>query len=265
MNDKNEIIVPEEDIQIIESNVAQMESAAIDIQISTAKAYPRVLSDVREKVLTLATIDQETAVSCHYAKPVGGKQIVGPSVRLAEIIVATYGNLRCKSYVVDEKLKSVTVRADAWDLESNSAISVEVTRSLMNKLGKRYPDHLVITTSNAALAIAYRNAVYKIVPMSLFKDQTNKIKAVAAGSGKTLQQQAVDCVNAFADYKIDEKEFLQIANLRRLDDITVDDIIGMRSVYTSLKDGSIKKSDLLKKAKGKSDLGDAEMEESKNG
>jgi len=249
------IVIPEEDVQIVESNAAKMEGAAIDMQISTAHAYPRVVSRVREQVLALATIDQVTAIAMHYAKPVGGKPIVGPSVRLAEIIVATYGNLRCKSYVVEEKQKTVTVRADAWDLQNNSAISVEVTRSLMTKNGKRYPDHLVATTTNAALAIAFRNSVFKVVPMSLFKDQTDKIKSVAAGEGQTLQQQTMACVEAFAEYKISQDEFCTIAKLRRIDDITIDDIIGMRSVYTSLKDNAITKAELLNEKK-KSTLGE---------
>jgi len=133
------------------------------------------------------------------------------------------------------------------------------------KTGQRFADHLVNTTTQAALAIAYRNAVFKIVPMSLFNDQMVKIKEVALGKGQTLQQQTMACIEAFKDYKINQDEFLTIANLRRIDDITVDDIIGMRGIYTSLKEGALKKSDLLKKANGKSDLGEAEQNEKKEG
>lgn len=263
MNDEV-TVVPDEDIVLVEPTaIALMEGAAIDKQISTAHAYPRVISAVREEVLTLATVDQSTAVAMHYAKPAGKKKIVGPSVRLAEIIVASYGNLRVKSYVVEEKLKSVTVRGECWDLQKNTGCCIEVTRSLMDKYGKRYPDHLVVTTTQAAIAIAFRNAVYKTVPMSLFNEQIKQIKQVAIGEGKTLQEQAIACVGAFKDFKIDKDEFCQIANLRKIDDISVDEIIAMRSIYTSLKEGTITKSELLKKGSKKSDLGDAEMEEEK--
>lgn len=240
-----------EQVQAIEAEVVEitalqeMEKAAVDIQISTAKQYPRVISRVREKVLELATVDQLTAASCHYAKPVGGKKVVGPSIRMAEIVVAAYGNLRSKAYLAEESHRTIKCRAECWDLESNSASAIEVTRSIMDKHGQRYKDHVVVNTINAGLSIAYRNAVFKIVPMSLFNSETHQIKQVAAGEGLTLQEQAKKCLEAFKEFKINKDEFLKVANLRKIDDITIDDIIGMRGTYSQLKDGLITKEELL--------------------
>ena len=55
-----------QDLQVVPTNTAMiMEQAQLDTQIVTAKRFPRVISDVREKMLTLATVDKETAIACH--------------------------------------------------------------------------------------------------------------------------------------------------------------------------------------------------------
>jgi hypothetical protein len=62
----------------------------LDIQINTAKAYPRSVKSFLEEAKMLATANQETAASCFYSLPRKDKngkqvQITGPSIRLAEI------------------------------------------------------------------------------------------------------------------------------------------------------------------------------------
>ena len=43
--------------------------------------------------------DPKTAEGCFFSLPRGGKRLEGPSIRLAEICAATYGNLRCGSRI----------------------------------------------------------------------------------------------------------------------------------------------------------------------
>ena len=62
--------------------------AEIDVQISTAKAFPRSLTMFIQKATSMATLTEEIAASCSYALPRGGKNLEGPSVRLAEIVCA---------------------------------------------------------------------------------------------------------------------------------------------------------------------------------
>ena len=47
------------------------ERASIDLQIATAKQYPRSLAQFTENSVAYATIDEETAESCIYRRPVG--------------------------------------------------------------------------------------------------------------------------------------------------------------------------------------------------
>ena len=122
-------------LQVEAPNPAQLvasldraERANIDIQVSTAKQYPRSISRCANNAVALVTMDKDTAQSCGYALPRGGKPITGPSVHLAKIIAQQYGNLRAEAKVVEITDKHVVSRGTAWDLENNYAVSFEVRR-----------------------------------------------------------------------------------------------------------------------------------------
>ena len=161
-------------LQVEAPNPAQLvasldraERANIDIQVSTAKQYPRSISRCANNAVALVTMDKDTAQSCGYALPRGGKPITGPSVHLAKIIAQQYGNLRAEAKVVEITDKQVVSRGTAWDLENNYAVSFEVRRSIVGKNGNRFSDDMITVTGNAANSIAYRNAIFGIVPKSI--------------------------------------------------------------------------------------------------
>ena len=93
----------EEDVKIIETTGVEVfeaqERAAIDSQVATAKRYPRSLRRVLDNSIVIATMNQDTAKTCRYAKPVAGKTINGPSVHLARIICQQYGNIRVQQRI----------------------------------------------------------------------------------------------------------------------------------------------------------------------
>ena len=149
-------------LQLVET-IDSAERANIDIQVSTARAYPRNLSRCINNSIATATMDRETAQTCGYALPRGGKPITGPSVHLAKLIVAQYGNMRIDARVIAINEREVVSRGMAWDLESNNAYAVEVRRSIIGKNG-RFSDDMITVTGNAANAIALRNAVFAVIP-----------------------------------------------------------------------------------------------------
>ena len=86
--------------EIIEVKQAEMLQAInrseVDMQIATAKQYPRDLPTVLNKIETYATMDTETAEDCFYALRRQGadgeaQAIEGLSVRMAEIIASAWG------------------------------------------------------------------------------------------------------------------------------------------------------------------------------
>jgi hypothetical protein len=143
-------------------------------QIMSAKRYPRNVEQFLKNAKEFSTINKDVAQSCGYSIPRKDKDgttkyIMGASVRLAEIAAQCYGNLRVAVNLLPESNDHVTAQALAWDLESNVAIKIETRRPITStnkKTGKpfRYSTDMINITSNAATSIAYRNAIFRIVP-----------------------------------------------------------------------------------------------------
>ena len=235
------------DIEAIEAS----QRAEYDIQIATAKRYPRNLARVKENCLAIVTMDKETAEACRYTLPRGGKTLSGPSVHLARIIAQQYGNIRVDAKVKQITEKQVISEAVAFDLETNYAVRIEVRRSIWvdSKITKdgtripahRYNDDMITVTGNAASAISFRNAVLAVIPKGLTDicygsalrqitgDLTSEDKIIAA------RTKAVDYFKT--TYNVTEDQVLKALNLRSVNQIREEQIADMRGIIQALRDG----------------------------
>lgn len=214
------------------------ESASdVDIQVTTARRFPRSIRNFQSKALSYATLDTETAESCFYVLERGDKPIKGPSVRLAEIVVACWGNIRSQSTVIDIGPKFVTAKGTCWDLENNTAVSVEVQRRITGKNGKRYGDDMIAVTSNAACAIALRNAIFKVVPFALVKPIYDKARLVAVGDEKTLADRRQRMVVHFSKMGVKLEMILAKVGKPSIEDFDLDDLEKMIGLSTAIRDG----------------------------
>lgn len=166
MNDTTQII------ELIQpSALESMERAQTDVQITTAKRFPRTLSTVKKNMMEFATLDEETAASCFYTLTRkgrdGAKQIQGPSVRMAEIALSCYQNVRAGARIIANDGKTITAQGVCHDLQNNVSVSVEVKRRITDKSGNAFSEDMQVVTGNAACAIALRNATFKVIPGAL--------------------------------------------------------------------------------------------------
>lgn len=232
----NEVTVVQQNAQ--EQTALYLQTKAeIDTQIATAKAFPRSEKMFIDKALSMATITEEIAQSCIYALPRGGKPIEGPSVRLAEIIVASYGNLRASARVVDNDGKMITSQGVCHDLENNTAVSVDVKRRITGKDGKTFNDDMQVVTGNAANAIAFRNAVFKVVPMAYTNAIFDKVKEVARGTAATLSERRGKAVTWFNEQGVKNEQICEALGIKRVEDIDLDKLSTLTGMRQALKDG----------------------------
>jgi hypothetical protein len=166
----NQNAVQHVELEIVQPTALEsIERANVDMQISTAKKYPRSLALVKGRMMDLATLDQETAESCFYKLNRQGKSIEGPSIRLAEIAASSFGNIRYGARVISNDGKKITAQGFSHDLETNVYCAVEISRRITNRDGMTYSEDMQVVTGNAACAIALRNAMFKVVPFALVK------------------------------------------------------------------------------------------------
>jgi hypothetical protein len=218
--------------------IEAIQRAEIDMQVATAHRYPRAaISVIKKKMLDFATIDEETAESCFYSLPRDGKTIQGPSVRLAEIAVACYGNLRAASRVISNDGRILTSQAACHDLENNNLVSVEVQRRITTKSGKTFSDDMVVTAGNAANSIAFRNAVFKVIPGAIYKPVYDAARQVAVGSASTLATKRVKVVARLNSMEVDTPRILARLQRPSVDDITLEDLEILIGAGTAIRDG----------------------------
>lgn len=231
------------------ASLDRAERANIDIQVSTAKQYPRSLSRCANNAVVIATMDKETAQSCGYALPRGGKPITGPSVHLAKIVAQQYGNLRAEAKVVEITDKQIVSRGTAWDLENNYAVAFEVRRSIIGKTGNRFSDDMITVTGNAANSIAYRNAIFGIVPKSItdkaYKAAQHLITGDLSDEEKLIKRRDGAIKHFIDTYAITEEEVVKLCGKHTVNQIQADEIALLLGFAQSLKDGDTTVEELM--------------------
>lgn len=232
-------LIPAESIHQEPTLAVSLARAEIDQQISTARAYPRSIDRAVKNIITLATLDEETAEECIYALPRGGKPITGPSARLAEIIASQWGNNRVSARVVhvDRTEKYVEAEGLFHDLENNSATTARVRRRLSDKGGRLLSEDMIIVTGNAACAIAKRNAVLGGVPKGVWRRAYEYAAQVIAGTAETLVVTREKTMKAFAAFGVAPDRVCAALGLAGVDDIKVEHVPTLRGMYAALKNG----------------------------
>lgn len=245
MNNSNEKsnteLVP---VEVLETNPVQsfanvdvIIKAELDNQITTARAFPRSIDNFIHKAKSLALYDLETAESCFYSLPRDGKMVEGPSVRLAEIIFSTYGNLRAGSQVISNDGKKLVSRGYCHDLETNVMVSMEVTRRITYKTGKTYNEDMQVVTGNAANAISFRNAIFKVIPMSLTKSIISEIKKLIKGTIKDIKTRRNQALLYFEKLGVKKEKIFEILEVKGLEDIGEDELLTLIGFVNAINNG----------------------------
>ena len=218
--------------------LATLNKSELDMQITTAKQYPRSLTQFKQDVLEMTTLDEETAAGMFYVIPRDGKKIEGPSVRLAEVVASSWGNLRCGARIVGIDEKTVTAQGFCFDLQKNVAASIEISRRITGKKG-RFSDDMIQVTANAAKSIALREAIFKVVPRAMFKEAYEQAKLTSIGKASSMSEKRHGAMDWFKKAGASERQVLDFLGHKGIDDITVEDLITLRGLVTAIKDGEL--------------------------
>ena len=234
-------------VTVIESNLPEILKAEIDSQIATAKAFPRSLKVFMDRAESMATVSEEVAESCRYALPREGKQLEGPSVRLAEIVVSCYGNIRAGARVVSNDGKKITAQGICHDLETNYCITVEVSRRITKKDGRTFSEDMQVVTGNAAAAIAFRNAVFKVVPFAVVQPIFDKAKQVARGTAETLVKRRDKALEYFRSIGVKDTQICEALEIKKVEDIDLDKLATLTGMRSAIRNGETTARDLFEK------------------
>jgi len=221
--------------------------AEVDMQIATAKAYPRSIKRFRDEAMEMATLTEKIAEECMYALPrrerdketgqMVKKTIEGPSARLGEIILSAWGNCRAGARPVGEDNEFVTCQGFFFDVERNVAVQREVKRRITTSEGRRYSADMVVVTTNAGCSIAQRNAVLAGIPKAFWSDIYDAARKTAIGDVKTLANKRSEMVAYFGKMGVTPDMILSTIGVVGIEDIGLDELAELKGIATALKEG----------------------------
>jgi len=196
----------------------------------------RKLKTFDSQLLEYATYSQPIAISMFYSLPRGGKQIIGPSVRFAEVVAPCWRN--CGARVMGDSVNTVTGQGIFIDYENNLRNSIEVPRRITDKEGRRYADDMIITTSNAAMSVARRNAVLKGgVPQALWTPAYEAAQLTAVGKAQSHAQRVADAMDYLHKLGLSEWQILNAVGLHSVRDLETEHLVTLRVLCQEIKRG----------------------------
>lgn len=249
-------------VEVIPSNMAVITKVELDTAIATAKAYPRDLVQFLNDAKSIVTSSEKIAASCMYTlkrknynkdtRKEEEKIIEGKSIRLAEILFSCYGNLKAATRIVSNDGKTVKVEAAVIDLQKNNTYLAEQARSILKSDGKSYSNDMQVLTTNAASAIAFRNAIYKAIPGSFSDEVYDHAKRKLNGSPDQLKQRIEELTNAFVEAGLDIKDYLKYYKINSVDEIKTGHVGALFGMLNAIKDGVFDNEEETKQTKAKS-------------
>lgn len=217
--------------------MTSLERGQMDVQISTAKSFPRQIKKFLDSAMSMATVTEDVAEGCLYALPRDGKTIEGPSVRLAEIIASAWGNLHAATRIIGDDGRFIIAQAVVWDLERNVRLGFEVRRRITNKHNKRYSDDMIGVTANAAMSIAFRNAVFKVVPSAFTQTIYRECRKVAVGDAATLADRRKKALEYCQKIGVKPERVLAALGVASELDIDLEKLALLKGMCTAIRDG----------------------------
>jgi len=206
-----------------------------------AKQFPRNEQESFNRIMK-ACSRISLAEESMYEYPRGGTKVTGPSIRLAEALAQNWGNMDFGIIELEQKEDESIVMSYAWDLETNTRqtkiFAVKHERST-KKGNKRLTDPRDIYEMVANQgARRLRACILGIIPGDVVDAAVAQCKeTLKKGNTKPLSDRIRYMIAAFnKDFGVDVAMLEKFIGCKS-EAFSENDVIRLRNVYKSLKDG----------------------------
>lgn len=217
----------------------QREAQEVQAMMVIAKKFPRDQVQAMDRILQ-ACARPTLAEGALYSYNRGGSDVTGPSIRLAEAIAQTWGNLQFGIRELDQRNGESTVEAFAWDLESNTRqVKVfQVPHMRYTKKGSyklEDPRDVYELVANQG-ARRLRACILGVIPGDVVEAAVRQCDVTLNTTADTSAEAVKKMVDAFDAFCV-SREQIEKRIQRRLDSITPALMVQMKKIYQSLRDG----------------------------
>lgn len=214
--------------------IAEVQSAML-----IAKQFPRDRTRALDQIMRDCG-RKRLAEEALYSYSRGGSEITGPSIRLAEVLAQNWGNIEFGWNEVARSQGISEVIAFAWDTETNVRRSIKFhVKHLRDTKGGPKPvrderDIYEICANQAARRM--RACILNIIPGDIVDEAVEVCEATLAAKETTTPEAIAKMVEVFAALGV-SKEKIERRCQRKAETITAPQMIQLRRIYNSIKDG----------------------------
>lgn len=238
------------------SAVTQVSKAVEEVRVGilTAKQFPRYIDDV------FNSIEQNTsrvkfAEKALYSYPRGGKQVKGPSIRMAEMLANSYGNITYGLGEIERGDGYSVVQAYCHDLETNvkKIMQFEVPHFRDGKNGtktelKSDRDIYEMVANQGARRV--RNVILAVIPADIVDtavEYVNKTLETKFDNNIYKNSALILLQDYFKGNKEECADAVKKKFRKNPDSLTINEKIELISIVNSLENGMSSLDDWFKK------------------
>ncbi len=213
--------------------------AEVQAAMMIARMNPREPIAAMDRILNACT-RPTLAESAVYQYSRGGSDISGPSIRLAEAMAQSWGNIQFGIREIEQRNGESTVQAFAWDVETNTRreVTFQVPHIRHTKSGSKRledPRDVYEMVANQG-ARRLRACILSIIPGDVTEAAVRQCELTMHSSADTSPEAVQKMITAFYLLGV-SKENLEKRIQRRMDAIQSAQVVQLRKIYASLRDG----------------------------
>jgi hypothetical protein len=219
--------------------------AEVQAAMMIARANPRDPIAAMDRILNACT-RPGLADAAVYTYARGGSDISGPSIRLAEAMAQSWGNMAFGIRELDQRAGESTVQAYAWDIESNTRreVTFQVPHIRYTKKGSyklEDPRDIYETMANNG-ARRLRACILAVIPGDVTEAAVNQCEVTMKTKADTSPEAMQKMLTAFEPFGV-TKDQIETRIQRHLDAIQPAQVVSLKKIYASLRDGMSQPAD----------------------
>jgi len=219
--------------------------AEVQAAMMIARMNPRDPIAAMDRILNACT-RPTLADAAVYTYARGGSDVSGPSIRLAEAMAQSWGNMQFGIRELDQRNGESTVQAFAWDVETNTRREVtfqvphiRYTRNGSKKLEDPRDIYEMVANQGAR---RLRACILSVIPGDVTEAAVAQCEVTMKTKADTGPEAMQKMVTAFEPFGV-TKEQIEKRIQRRLDAIQPAQVVSLKKIYASLRDGMSAASD----------------------
>ncbi|GGO89175.1 hypothetical protein GCM10011348_46310 [Marinobacterium nitratireducens] len=227
---------------------AESQRAIQEVQAAMviAKKFPRDMQAAMDRILNACT-RPTLAEGALYSYNRGGQDVTGPSIRLAEAIAQNWGNMQFGIRELDQKAGvESTVEAFAWDVETNTrqvkTFTVphkRFTRSGTKTLTDSRDIYELVANQGAR---RLRACILGVIPGDVVEAAQKQCEITLNTHADTSPEAIKKMVAAFGEFGVSGEQIQDKLQVR-LEAMRPAQMVQMKKIYASLRDGMSKPGD----------------------